>query len=289
MDEIESDLIQLKSKSQEELDSLQMEGRSLESELSDFSNWMTSWSQHNVSSKPKISSLLKQQISHPDTNELGQNEDHSLVRELRRVEATIEAEGGATGGWDPDDHSLFLQVWSKLAKKNISDDIKLSQLIEMLKKPDEVVEQHVQWFQRYLKCIEHKKLILKEWKREKEKIRMESLEKQLEENSSNKKVSDFESKDLERKQKLELVKKWRAQKELEARAEENARKEKEFLDSKLEKMKFEEEAARKKLLVQQRKEIVKQEIRRVESAPIITPRATVQSDREIKERIAKKV
>ena len=86
---------------------------------------------------------------------------------------------------------------------------------------------------------------------------MERLSKELNDDRKKSKVLnelERKAKEIENEKKLEEVKQWKLQKDLEARAAETERQKLQDIESRLEKQKFEEDAMRTKLLLQMQRE-----------------------------------
>lgn len=86
------------------------------------------------------------------------------VKELvKALSAKVEADGGNTGGWPEDDHSLFLRAMSKF-KRRAGDGLmaELEQLLPHRMHEDLVA--HVNWFQQFEHTQLEKRHLLEQWR-----------------------------------------------------------------------------------------------------------------------------
>lgn len=100
-------------------------------ELDTYIQHFDSWSQQDQcgrapSSRSRSRAHSEEEEKRPEGKD-GDNEE----AEVERINLRITREGGATGGWHPQEHDMFLQIWSQVrgsAPKDAADDMSIATL-----------------------------------------------------------------------------------------------------------------------------------------------------------------
>ncbi|CAG0912483.1 unnamed protein product [Notodromas monacha] len=118
---------------------------------------------------------------------------------------------GRTDGWDDDEHSKFVYVFSKHKEEDEKLVARLTRILAA-RNSHEIMD-HLKWYRSYCSKLALKKQALKEWRADKEKEEMKAKPDQGKECDA---LQTERSKAVERRRReyqKEIVKKWRAEKE----------------------------------------------------------------------------
>jgi hypothetical protein len=95
---------------------------------------------------------------------MNQNRDSSLLKEVIEFDKFLLTNGGHNGGWEEIDHNLFLKIRNKYkAKIEFLDDAESMIAI----KSRQQIEDHEEWYKKYLGLNEAKKEAIKKWRQSK--------------------------------------------------------------------------------------------------------------------------
>ena len=95
---------------------------------------------------------------------INQNSDSSLLKEVVEFDKFLLTNGGHNGGWEEIDHNLFLKIRNKYkAKIEFLDEAESMIAI----KSRQQIEEHEEWYKKYLALNESKKEAIKKWRQTK--------------------------------------------------------------------------------------------------------------------------
>ena len=192
MDGIEEDILGMKEKQKVEYETLQAESVLLSADMVFYEEHFATWEKEVVTPRKQLkkctasvemgnaaassSETLIRDLhavnlaSHSNTVEEkidllnGENMPEKLVAEVRNLEATMQMEGGVTGGWNHEDHDIFLKFYL-----NHKEDVCITRCLSALSdQTHDTIVQHIEWYKRHVSYVDHKKMLLKEWKLVKE-------------------------------------------------------------------------------------------------------------------------
>ncbi|CAB3383424.1 Hypothetical predicted protein [Cloeon dipterum] len=174
--------------------------------------------------------------------------------DIQNFEKFLEIHGHC-GGWDEQDHLLFLRARKKLTKQKDHEKLYSMLTAQLPDLTSKKITQHVRWFEEYEKLREKNKLAIQRWKESKlkEKERRRSSERKGSIGSL-----DTNAENELRKQEIALWKKKKEQEKEEQEKRLQEKREAEQLQEKLERNKHKK--AREKI------EIMKQERQRCEES-----------------------
>lgn len=249
--EIDSDLVEFKQEERETIEALNAEEKLLNKDLDIFVERIQ---------------LLEKQLSEPTHNESNfaqeninkiekkkkiedKIDDRDLPPEISEFNHFLNTNGGRYGGWDPEDHQIFLATKSKAGSNKQFLFSEVSKRV-----PGQTpftVQQHLNWYEQFLELKRRKQEAIAVWRTDRDQKRI-ALINQREENE----LLELEKQDeIARKQwleeqskKKEMIQAWKLKK-----LEEKKKIEKE------ESLKLQEEKRKEKqreIENQQRKEIL---------------------------------
>ena len=92
--------------------------------------------------------------------------ESSSIAEIRaaiaRVESEIEAEGGASGGWDPRDHAHFLKLHTQHSSSAAVLCARIASEVSAQTPASAML--HMEWYERHRELIAKKKELIARWK-----------------------------------------------------------------------------------------------------------------------------
>eukprot|EP00455_Lapot_gusevi_P005492 TRINITY_DN12353_c0_g1_i5.p1 TRINITY_DN12353_c0_g1~~TRINITY_DN12353_c0_g1_i5.p1 ORF type:complete len:539 (-),score=98.78 TRINITY_DN12353_c0_g1_i5:50-1666(-) len=258
MDSIEADMLQFKQRMREKYEILAENEKSIIEELPLLLERFESWDQEE--STPARAPAIPASV--PAVTEAVQNndeerepdEDEVLTNALAKVQNLIENEGGATGGWDPRDHDMFLKAKAHFTNRQQFLDRCVSTIPQQTLQS---VLDHESWYYRYQHYVQQKKTIISEWRQNKEKAKKEAIQREFEEaqrleaEENAKRQKQFEE---DRKKKLAAVQEWKEIKKQETQQQEQAQKEKEEAEKRRQKQILAEQRMRAKEVLEARKQ-----------------------------------
>ena len=142
---------------------------------------------------------------------------------VAKIDSDIQKDGGNTGKFLPNEHTVFLKIWKK-GNENQQNIVQIARKyapIELKLRTDNEIIDHAAWYLRYLDKIEKKRQCLKDWRANNERLSTSDAFK------SNSKADLKESPRLHQKKAEANIKK---KKIVEAWKEENSKKKRQRQD-----------------------------------------------------------
>eukprot|EP01083_Nonionella_stella_P090648 253236_1 len=275
--EVENSLVLFKRKQRSEYESMEKQSSELFQELSaveqricEFDGEITSASQaasrsQGVSRSQRISLA---QIGSPDEGQgrhrnsnnrpvqsirEGSQTDGSgsLKEQIERLQELIDSEGGTTGFWDTRDHDHFLKLLARIPTNRTMLCQRASR--EIPNQSPESVDDHFEWYRRYVRYTERKRQIVVEWRKSKQKKSTRSFSaaegeeegeiEPLAQHNAERAEARRQRVEEQRAQKKEAVKKWKEERVAREQSLEKAHEQRVEEDS----IRLKEEARRKKV------------------------------------------
>lgn len=216
MESIEEALAALKSRAKEKYVALNLAERSLTDELDAMSNGFDRWNETDDVATTTSTPVKPRKNKPPSVADIihaagdGDGEDgtaSSSAAEIRvalaKLEDAIEADGGATGGWDSRDHAHFLKLHTQHSGR--ADAAFLARLVaEVNNQTPATAMAHVEWYDQWRTRIDEKKDLIARWKSTKRVKDADAVQEELDQQQ--------EAEKEERKQIAELLARDRAEK-----------------------------------------------------------------------------
>jgi len=127
----------------QDYEELLQEERLLSRELDTYTQHFEPWDNHREDHATNSTMAAGATVPPAGHVERGENEGPLTIggggeergeddeAEVERINLRIAREGGATGGWHPQEHEMFLQVWAQVrgfSPKDIADDASIATL-----------------------------------------------------------------------------------------------------------------------------------------------------------------
>ncbi|XP_048190178.1 coiled-coil domain-containing protein 112 isoform X1 [Perognathus longimembris pacificus] len=210
MEEIENAINTFKEEQRLIYEKLIKEERTTNNELSAISRKIDSWALGNSETEKAFREIS----SKVPVDRVAAN---TLPVEVVEFEKFLQQTGGRQGGWDEYDHQHFLRIRNKHKGKPAFTREALQHLPG---RTQGEVEQHEQWYQKFLALEEKKKKSIQNWKTKKQQ-KKEVLLKSKEKSDTvpmlahNKPEANEKHKEDQRKRQKMAIEAWRRQKSLE--------------------------------------------------------------------------
>ncbi|XP_047141959.1 coiled-coil domain-containing protein 112 isoform X1 [Hydra vulgaris] len=210
IEDIESNIMQLKEKQSKIYEELNLKEQKLTDIVNGYEKKFEQWS-NKVFKVPKVN--------------INNNKDEfKLPEEVKDFEDYIMLTGGHQGGWDDIDHNIFLKLRKQF--KNNEELIKKAEE-EIATQSREDIIQHIQWFHEYSKLKERKRKAICMWKIMKQHNRESALAKNDDEptEEEKKRVQREMLFKKEREKRFAVLEQWKKEKGNQKLEEEHNKKE----------------------------------------------------------------
>ncbi|CAM9187453.1 unnamed protein product [Chrysoparadoxa australica] len=261
--------------------------------------WRTGAAQEAWTAKPK-----RRQGPAAGSQQPGQAEqDQGLEAVTEGINSIVLAEGGPTGGWPQHQHDTFLRHWTQVngGKSGLTDGepaghrtAKLRSLVDraataLPERNSAEVEEHFQWYIRYLGHLAEKKRVVQQWRLQRDQMRLEEVEEQRKGSQTQKEQQQRENqrqklREKSRAKEKEALAAWREkkrqaaiEKEAEERSKREAAKQRQQLERQAQRHRQEE-------LAVYRMEMEAEQQQRAQVQKMLQPEKTVRSHIDIEAR-----
>ncbi|XP_014664093.1 PREDICTED: coiled-coil domain-containing protein 112-like [Priapulus caudatus] len=202
MEEVESAITNAKQQQRQIQESLNEEENVLSLEIEAIEKRVDSWRQYlgHASEGGAISSHPQRQPA------MRQESQANKPAEVEQFDIYAQQHGGLYGGWDEQDHRLFVHLFNRLKDKD-----KLAQ--EMIRHipcfTTEELQQHISWYETFLQLQESKKLAIASWRKQKQIENRQEIDV-VQEKTEAPVAKDMAKKEQERREKTKKIEEWKA-------------------------------------------------------------------------------